>query len=184
MFVDRQNLLEILQYICFAGLILSVAAVFIFGDLKKKVISLFFIFVFITILSFIFFVGILLFITGFIFIFVFIVLYLLASETMRTTRSYIFKKRRRKFVLKAGGTTAALLFCSWLGYIIYNIFAGYFPDINPQKDPYILGFGEISVSLFTTYNIVIIIIIAAACITFIGITTLYCKRRKDRGCKQ
>lgn len=181
MFLDRQNILEILQYLCSAGLILSSAAVFIMRDVKKKVVSLFFVFVFITILSFIFYAGIMLFIVAFIFVFVFLVLYLLASGISRTAGADLPWKDRKVFTLKTIKAAIAVLFCLWLGYVINDASAGYFQDIDRGNETYITGLEEISEPLFTTYGIVVIIIIAAIFITFLGITIFYGVKQKDGG---
>jgi hypothetical protein len=179
MFIDRQNIIEILQYVCFAGLILSALSVFVLRDLKKKVLSLFFVFVFITILSFIFYAGVILFIAGFIFIFVFLVLYLLASGISRNVQAGLSGKGIKVTALKAVGVIIALLFCSGLGYIIYSASDGYFPDLDGSQEAYIAGLEEISESLFTTYGIAIIIIIAAVIVIFMGTTIFF--RVKQKG---
>lgn len=179
MFIDRQNLLEILQYICLAGLILSALPVFVLRDLKKKVISLFFIFVFTTILSFIFYAGIMFFIAGIIFIFVFLVLYLLAAGISRNDGQNIPGKDRRSLVLYAAGTAASVIFCSWLGYVVYNSSGGYFPELDGGQEPHIAGLEEITEPLFTTYGIVVIVILAAVLVTFIGITIFFRVKQKD-----
>ena len=128
MSVESQKLLEILQYICFAGLILPGLAAFILPDPRKKAVSLFIMFISITILSFVFYAGILLFIVNIVFVFVFIILYMIARRTAGPDDEARTATGKRSIAVKAGGFVAAILFCSWLGYIIFDIYQG---DIFP-----------------------------------------------------
>ena len=80
MSIESQNIIEIIQYIGFAGLMIPGIAVFFIPDLRKKIILLFILFIFTTILSFVFYSGVLLFIASLAFIFIFALLFLLTEQ--------------------------------------------------------------------------------------------------------
>ena len=181
MFIESQKLLEILQYICSAGLIIPGLAVFIISDPRKKVASLFIMFIFITVLSFVFYAGIVLFIANMVFVFVFAVLYMLARETAgRNFAAPLIRKKH--IILKMTGYAAALVFCCALGYIIFfYISKGSLPAAGEGQEIFIASLEELSTSIFGTYSIVIIIIIAAVLMTLIGFILYGRRPTKDRG---
>lgn len=167
--------MEILQYICFAGLILTGLAGIILPDHRKKAAALFIIMVFITILSFIFYSGIMVFIVNIVFIFVFAVLYLLARSQAGPGNS------KRYTGLNIAAYAAAVLFCSGLGYILFYISRGYFPGEVKNREIAITGLEDITVQVFSKYHIIIIILAAAALVTFTGFTVWDKNRHKDKG---
>ena len=179
MSIGSQILLEILQYICFTGLVLSGLAALVIADPRKKAVSLFVILVFITILSFVFYAGIMLFIANIIFIFVFAIFYLLVRRIALTDTAALRLKQRRHIAFWIAGYAAAVLFCSGLGYIVFNISRGYFSD-NPERDIIITNLEDTVETLFGTYSIVMIILVAAVLMTFISFT-LSGKDRKGEG---
>jgi NADH:ubiquinone oxidoreductase subunit 6 (subunit J) len=180
MSVESQILLEILQYMCFAGLVLSGLAALVIADPRKKAVSLFVLLMFITILSFVFYAGIMLFIANIIFIFVFAIFYLLVHSIVLTDTSAARLKQRKHIAFRVGGYAAAVLFCSGLGYIIFNISRGYFSDNPEPKDIILINLRDIAETIFGTYSIVMIILAAAALMTFISLT-LSGKDKKKEG---
>jgi hypothetical protein len=180
MSIESEILLEILQYICFAGLVLSGLAAIVIADSRKKAISLFVILVFITILSFIFYAGIILFLVNIVFIFVFAIFYMLVRRTALADASTVGGKQKKHITFSIIGYTAAVIFCCGLGYIVFNISKGYFSDRSELKDIIITNMKDITEILFGTYSVVIIILAAAALMTFISFTVSG-KDRKEEG---
>ena len=70
MSIESQKIIEIIQYISFTGLVLSGLLALLLPGLRRKMVLIFTMFIFTTIISFVFYSGILLFITGFAVIFV------------------------------------------------------------------------------------------------------------------
>ncbi len=170
MSVESKILLEILQYICFAGLILSGLGALIIADLRKKAVTLFIILVFITILSFVFYAGIMLFIANIIFIFIFAIFYMLVRRAALADTGRDGRKQGKYAAYRIAGYTAAVLFCCGLGYLVFNISRGYFSDSPELKDIIITNMEEITGTMFGTYSIVIMILAAAALMTFMSFT--------------
>lgn len=179
MSIESQKLLEVLQYICFAGLILPGLAVFVMPDFRKKAICLFIMFIFITVLSFLFYAGIILFIVSTVFIFVFMILYLLTQKVDGLIESGNPDSRRKTVIIKATEAVVATLLCAGLGYAIFDISTGYFTGVEEIQEIYITSLKDITESVFTGYSIVIIFLIAAAFITFTGFTVFQKNRQKD-----
>ncbi len=178
MSVESQKLLEILQYICFAGLVLSGLAGIFLPGLGKKAAALFIIMVFITILSFIFYAGIMVFLINIVFVFVFAVLYLFARSQAGPEKSI------RYGGLNIAALAAAAFFCAGLGYIIFNISRQYFPEEAINSEIVITTLEDITVLVFSKYPIVIIVLAAAALMTFTGFTVWGQSRQKDKGVQQ
>jgi NADH:ubiquinone oxidoreductase subunit 6 (subunit J) len=175
MSVESQKLLEILQYICFAGLVLSgLAGIFLPGR-GKKAAALFIIMVFITILSFIFYAGIMVFLINIVFVFVFAVLYLFTRSQTGPEKSIRYDG------LDIAAFAAAVLFCAGLGYIIFNISRQYFPEEEINSEMMITTLEDITVQVFSRYPVAIIVLAAAALTTFTSFTVWDQKRQKDKG---
>jgi uncharacterized membrane protein (UPF0182 family) len=175
MSVESQKLLEILQYICFAGLILSgLAGIFLPGR-GKKAAALFIIMVFITILSFTLYAGIMIFMVNIVFIFVFAVLYLFASSQAGPGKSIGYAG------LNIAAGAAAVLLCAGLGYIIFYNLRRYFPGEAENREIVITGMEDITVQVFSKYPVIIIMLAAAALVTFTAFTIWDQKRHKDKG---
>lgn len=186
MSIESQKIIEIIQYIGFAGLMIPGIAVFFIPDLRKKITLLFILFVFTTILSFVFYSGILLFIAGLAFIFVFALLFLLTEQLFYNSSgtplpsSNTERSHAGTITVKIMNIVIPVLFCTGLGYLIYRLTGGYFPADNGVQEISITSIEEISGNIFTRYNISIFLIISAALISFIWFTVILVTGRKTK----
>jgi len=80
MLMESHRLIGIIQYIVFSGLVISGAAVLFVKNFRKKMVFSFLLFLFLTILAFIFYSGTVFVITGSGYIFIFILIYLLTGS--------------------------------------------------------------------------------------------------------
>ena len=174
-------MLEILQYICFAGLVLSGLAALAIADLRKKALTLFIILVFITILSFVFYAGIMLFIANIIFIFVYAIFYMLVRKIASAETTLARQRQKKRVALYIAGYAAAGLLCCGLGYIFINISRSHFPEVSLTKNIMITNMDDIAGIMFGTYSIAIIILAAAALMTFISFTVSERSKREKNG---
>ncbi len=187
MSIESQKIIEMIQYIGFAGLMIPGIAVFFIPDLRKKITLLFILFVFTTILSFVFYSGIILFIASLAFMFVFILLFLLTEQLFHLSSDPLLPSS------DTGGSHAGIiavkiiniiipvLFCTGLGYLIYKLTGGYFPADNGVREISMNSIEEISGSIFARYSIGIFLIILAALISFIWFTVILMTGRKNKG---
>ncbi|MCD4670728.1 MAG: hypothetical protein K8S14_09820 [Actinomycetia bacterium] len=166
MSIESQKIIEIIQYIGFAGLIIPGIAVFFISDLRKKITLLFIMFVFITILSFVFYSGVLLFIASLAFIFVFVLLFLLTEKLFLQDSGNPLppsdtgeKHATGTIAIKITNIMIPVLFCAGLGYLIRRLMAGYFPADNRAREISITNMEELSGIIFTEYSIIIFLII-------------------------
>jgi len=187
MSIESQKIIEAIQYISFAGLVLSGIAVFFIPDLKRKIILLFLLFVSTMMLSFVFYSGILIFIASLSFIFVFALLHLLAVQLSPRGRgsplpsSDAGGSRGRIIAVRIANIIIPVLLCIGLGYLIYKLIGGYFPADNGVQEISIIGMEEISGIIFTRYNIIIFLLVSAALISFIWFTVILMTGRKNKG---
>ena len=187
MSIESQNIMEIMQYIGFAGLVIPGVAVFFIPDLRKKITLLFVLFIFTAILSFVFYSGILIFIVSLVFIFVFALLFLLTEQFshdsggVQLLSSDAGGSHAGIIALKIINIIIPVLFCTGLGYLIYRLTGGYFPVDNGVQEISINSVEEISENIFTRYNISIFLIISAALISFIWFTIILMIWGKDKG---
>jgi hypothetical protein len=187
MSIESQKIIEIIQYIGFAGLMIPGVAVFFVPDLRKKIALLFILFVFTTILSYVFYSGILLFIASLAFIFVFVLLFLLAEQLSHNSSraplpsSYTEGSHAGIIAVKIINIIIPVLFCTGLGYLIYRLTGEYFPADNGVREISINSMKEISGNIFARYDIVIFLIVAAALISFIWFTVILTTGRKNKG---
>ncbi|HAJ94704.1 MAG TPA: hypothetical protein DCP02_00585 [Actinobacteria bacterium] len=187
MSIESQKIIETIQYISFAGLVISGIAVFFVPDLKRKIVLLFLLFVSIMMLSFVFYSGILIFIASLSFIFVFALLYLLAVQLSPHGRrsppasSDAEGSRSRISTARIVNIIIPVFLCTGLGYLVYNLISGYFPADNGVHEISIIGMEEISDIIFTRYSIIIFLIVSAALISFIWFTVILMTWRKNKG---
>ena len=192
MSIESQKIIEIIQYISFAGLVLSgVIALFLPG-LRKKMVFIFLMFIFTTIISFVLYSGILIFITGFAAIFVFIILYMIiaqlrvsinspgkgqsTNEGWSVEENAVKKKRKTSAVL---GIILPILFSGYLGYRIYVSTHSYFVEADGVSNISIASLDRISELLFSEYLLAVLILIASLLAATIWFTVML-DFRKDR----
>jgi|GEM_PF-1325359 len=192
MSIESKIIIEITQYISFAGLVLSgLAALFLPGP-KRKIVFIFIMFIFTTTISFVFYSGILLFITGFAAIFVFIILHMIIAQ-LRMSRNdpegnYGATDERPggedavKKKIKASaipGIILPVLFSGYLGYQIYLSTRPCFMGADSGSDISIVSPDRISELLFSEYLPAALILIAALAAITIWFTVML-DFRKDR----
>ena len=186
MSIESQKIIEIIQYIGFAGLMIPGVAVFFIPDLRKKITLLFILFVFTTILSYVFYSGILLFIASLAFVFVFILLFLLAEQLSHNSSRAPLPSSDTEgshagiIAVKIINIIIPVLFCTGLGYLIYRLTGEYFPADNGVREISINSIKEISGNIFARYDIVIFLIVSAALISFIWFTVILTTGEKQR----
>ena len=176
MSIESQTIIEIIQYISFAGLVLSGLTALLMPGLRRKTVPIFTMFIFITIISFVFYSGILLFIIGFAAIFVFIILYMLIVQ-LRMGRKGPDKKKIR--VSAVPGIIIPILFSVYLGYQIYISTRPYFVEADGGSEISITSLDQISKLLFSEYLPVVLILITALIATTVWFTIIL-DFRKDR----
>ena len=192
MSIESQKIIEIIQYISFTGLILSGLAALFLPGLRRKMVLIFTMFIFTTIISFVFYSGILLFIIGFAAIFVFIILYMIITQLWigrkgpgehdRVNDGWSGGEDTVKRKIKAStilNIILPILFSGYLGYRIYGSTSPYFVGAGGGSDISIISLDQISKLLFSEYIPVVLILITA----LIAITiwfTIMLDFRKDR----
>jgi len=187
MSIESQKIIETMQYISFAGLVISGIAVFFIPDLKRKTVLLFLLFVSTMMISHVFYSGILIFIVSLSFIFVFALLHLLAVQLSHYGRgspllpSDAGGHQSRIITARIINIIIPILLCTGLGYLIYKLIGGYFPADDGVHEVFIIGMEEISGIIFTRYNIIIFLLVAAALISFIWFTVILMTGRKNKG---
>lgn len=192
MSIESQKIIEIIQYISFAGLVLSGLAALLLPGLRRKMVLIFTMFIFTTIISFVFYSGILLFITGFAAIFVFIILYMIIVQLRmsgkdpggydRVTGGWSGGEDTVKKKIKASTVLSIILpilFSGYLGYRIYINTGPYFMGADGGADISIASLDRISKLLFSEYLPVVLILITALIAVTIWFTVIL-DFRKDR----
>ncbi len=192
MSIESQKIIEIIQYISFTGLVLSGLAAQFLPGLRRKMVLLFMVAVFTTIIAFVFYSGILLFVMGFAVIFVFIILYMLTAKleiagdgpgknhSGSADRSVETEAEKKKVKISIILNIAIpLLFCGYLGYLIYSNTHSYFEEVDGMADISIISLGQISEKLFSDYFPVLLILISAVLTAAIWFTVIM-DFRKDR----
>ena len=192
MSIESQKIIEIIQYISFAGLVLSGLIALLMPGLSRKIVLIFTMFIFTTIISFVFYSGILLFIIGFAAIFVFIILYMIIVQLRMGRKGpegdysatggrpggedTVKKKIRVSGVLSV---ILPILFSGYLGYQIYGSTGLYFMGADGGSDISIVSLDQISKLLFSEYLPVVLILITALIATTVWFTIIL-DFRKDR----
>jgi hypothetical protein len=111
-----------------------------------------------------------LFIANIIFIIVFAVFYMLIRRIMPADSIEVAQKQRSHIALRISGSAAAVLICSGLGYFFFSITRGYFSGDTGLKDISISNIKDITGAMFGTYSVLMMILAAAALMTFISFT--------------
>lgn len=168
--MESQRLLEVLQYICFAGLIIPGIAAIILPDPIKKVISLFVMFLSVTVLSFAFYTGTMLFIIDLLYVLVFLVLFLMVREAVIQAEEDQYDAAKKRTSVKAAIYSATALLCCGIGYIVFISLQGYLTKRQETGEIHITSLDAIFKHIFSSCGVAVIIIIAAALATFIGFT--------------
>ncbi len=181
MSIESQKIIEIIQYISFAGLVLSGLIALLMPGLSRKIVLIFTMFIFTTIISFVFYSGILLFIIGFAAIFVFIILYMIIVQLRMDRKGPEGEDTVKKKIRVSGVLSVILpiLFSGYLGYQIYGSTSLYFMGADGGSDISIVSLDQISKLLFSEYLPVVLILITALIATTVWFTIIL-DFRKDR----
>jgi len=195
MSIGSQKIIEIIQYISFVGLVFSGSIALFLSGHRRKMVFLFMVFVFTTIIAFVFYSGVLLFITGFAAIFVFTILYMLTVQlritgegpgkdkigpTGNPGKTETAKKKVK--ILTILNIAIPVLFCGYLGYLVYINTHHYFKGKVSNVDISIISLGQIAEKLFSDYFPVLFVLIAgllAATIWFTVILDFRKERQKE-----
>ena len=192
MSIESQKIIEIIQYISFVGLVLSGLIALFLPGLRRKMVLIFIMFIFTTIISFVFYSGMLLFITGFAAIFVFIILYMIIAQLRMSgkgpggddsaTGGWSDGEDTVKKKIKAStflSIILPILFSGYLGYQIYIGTRSYFAEADGGADISIASLDRISKLLFSEYLPVVLVLITALIAATIWFTVIL-DFRKDR----
>ena len=192
MSIESQKIIEIIQYISFAGLVLSGLIALFLPGLRRKMVLIFIMFIFTTIISFVFYSGILLFIMGFAAIFVFIILYMIIAQLRisgkgpggddSATGGWSGGEDAVRKKIKASNILSIILpvlFSGYLGYQIYISTRSHFMEADGGADISIASLDRISKLLFSEYLPVVLILITALIAATIWFTIIL-DFRKDR----
>ncbi len=192
MSIESQKIIEIIQYISFAGLVLSGLIALFLPGLRRKMVLIFTMFIFTTIISFVFYSGILSFIIGFAAIFVFLILYMIIAQLQmgrkgpggddRVTDGWSGGEDTVRKKIKASTILSIILPILLSGYLGYKIYVGtrsYFIEADGGADISIASLDRISKLLFSEYLPVVLILITALIAVTIWFTVML-DFRKDR----
>jgi len=168
MSLGSQLILIIIHYISLFGLVISGLLSLILTSKRKKLIFLFLSFLFVGILSFVYYWCILFFIAGIFIMFFFLSLYLFVFQIE------LFGDKERldeKINGNIKGTIVDIilpfLFCAAIGYLIYNYTSDFLQKVSGSGNIFIIGLSDIAGKFFTNYSLILIIIIAVLFVSFL-----------------
>jgi hypothetical protein len=192
MSIESQKIIEIIQYISFAGMVFSGLIALFLPGLRRKMALIFSMFIFTTIISFVFYSGILLFITGIAAIFVFIILYMIVAQVEMSRKGpdkvniETYKLPGEKDIVKKRIKVSTMLsiivpiiFSGYLGYLIYINTRSFFIGVEGGPNISIVSLERISELLFSEYLPVIFILLTGLLAASIWFTVIL-DFRKDR----
>lgn len=165
-----QLIIIIIHYASLLGLLICGLLSLIHTDRRKKLLFLFLTFLFMGILSFVYYSGILVFIIGIFVIFFLISLYLLVFQVeFFGSRAEQDGDRKKDSRIKKAIFDIALpsLFCAGIGYLFYVYTSDFLKKVIISGNIYIVGPADISKQFFTEYGPVLIIVIASLFISFL-----------------
>ena len=160
----------IMHYASIFGLLISGLLSLILPDKRKKILFLFISFLFVGILSFVYYSGILFFIIGIFIIFFFVSLYLFVFQIeffgSKTERDED-KRPDNKIKKIIRGIVLPILFCASIGYLFYIYTSDFLKRVNISGNIYIVGLSDINEQFFTEYGLILVIVIASLFISFL-----------------
>jgi len=165
-----QLIIMIMHYASIFGLLISGLLSLILPDKRKKILFLFISFLFVGILSFVYYSGILFFIVGILMVFFFISLYLFVFQ-MEIFGNKTGLDENKKLNGRVKNTLLniiiPLLFCATAGYFIYNYTFDFLRSVSGSGNIFIAGLGDISKQFFTDYSLILVIIVASLFMSFL-----------------
>jgi hypothetical protein len=166
---ESQLTIIIIHYTALFGLLASALLSLFMKNRRWKLIFMFLSFLFVGILSFVYYSGVLFFIVGMIIIFFFLSLNLFVFQVRLFGNSDKFKKEGKLKNSAAGSIfniLLPLLFCGIIGYLIYVYTSGFLQNIAVIEDITITGLSDITRLFLTEYSLVLILIIALLVMSF------------------
>ena len=164
-----QLIIIILHYASLLGLLICGLLSLIHSDRRKKLLFLIMVFLFVGILSFVYYSGILVFIVGVFVIFFLVSLYLFVFqiEFFESKTDEDRDRRNDNKIKTIGGIVLPALFCAGIGYLFYIYTSDFLKDAVLSGNIYIVGLGDINKQLFIEYSPILVIVIASLFISFL-----------------
>ena len=164
-----QLIIIILHYASLLGLLICGLLSLIHSDRRKKLLFLILVFLFVGILSFVYYSGILVFIVGVFVIFFLVSLYLFVFqiEFFESKTDEDRDRRNDNKIKTIGGIILPALFCAGIGYLFYIYTSDLLKDAVLSGNIYIVGLGDINKQFFIEYSPILVIVIAALFISFL-----------------
>ncbi len=159
----------IIHYASLLGLLICGLLSLIHSDRRKKLLFLILVFIFVGILSFVYYSGILVFIVG-VFIIFFLVslyLYVFQIEFFEGMTDGDRDRRDDNKIKTIGGIILPALFCAGIGYLFYIYTSDFLKDAVLSGNIYIIGLGDINKQFFIEYSPILVIVIASLFISFL-----------------
>lgn len=166
---ESQLTIIIIHYIAISGLLAFALLSLFMKNRRWKLVFMFLTFLFVGVLSFVYYSGVLFFVVGIIVIFFFLSLNLfvfqvrLFGNTEESERKGISKNSRMGMIINI---LLPLLFCGIIGYLIYVYTHGFIRELEVAEDITIAGMGDITGLLLTNYGMILIFITAMLVISF------------------
>ena len=164
-----QLIIIIIHYASLLGLLICGLLSLIHSDRRKKLLFLILVFLFVGILSFVYYSGILVFIVGVFVIFFLVSLYLFVFqiEFFESKTDEDRDRRNDNKIKTIGGIVLPALFCAGIGYLFYIYTSDFLKDAVLSGNIYIVGLGDINKQFFIEYSPILVIVIASLFISFL-----------------
>jgi len=164
-----QLIIIIIHYASLLGLLICGLLSLIHSNRRKKLLFLILVFLFVGILSFVYYSGILVFIVGVFVIFFLVSLYLsvFQIEFFEKTDGGQDRRNDNKIKKTIGGIILPALFCVGIGYLFYIYTSDFLKEAVLSGNIYIVGLGDINKQFFVEYSPILVIVIASLFISFL-----------------
>ncbi|HEY4695553.1 MAG TPA: hypothetical protein VIH13_01535 [Candidatus Hydromicrobium sp.] len=165
-----QLIMIIIHYASIFGLVICGLLSLILSDRRKKLLFLFLTFLFVGVLSFVYYSGILFFIVGIFIMFFFVSLYLFVFQIEffgSKTEPDENKRPNGKIKKIISGIVLPFLFCAAVGYLFYIYTSDFLKRVNSSGNIYIVGLSDINKQFFTEYSLILVIVIVSLFISFL-----------------
>jgi len=165
-----QLIIIIIHYASLLGLLICGLLSLVHSDRRKKLLFLILAFLFIGILNFVYYSGILVFIVGVFVIFFLVSLYFFVFQIEffeSKTDEGQDRRNDNKIKKTIGGIILPALFCAGIGYLFYIYTSDFMKDVVLSGNIYIVGLGDINKQFFIEYSPILVIVIASLFISFL-----------------
>lgn len=145
--------IKIIQYTCISGVFMfSLLSLFV-TERRKKLLFLFLMLLFSSIVGFLFYSGILIFLIGIIVMGFFITFCLFVFHAEK------YEKKEKRLSSRILNVLLPLVLCFGIGYLFYNYTLEFFTEPGEVKGVSLISFESIISDLYANYLIVIVILI-------------------------